>query len=392
MDYHRDWYQKDGAPKHTKEIYQGRGGQWCLTTQEKKRILLNNIYGVDIDPQAVEVTKLSLLLKVLEGENQDTLERQMKLFKERALPDLGSNIKCGNSLIGPDFYQGKQMNLLDSEEAYRINPFDWEKEFPEIMKRGGFDAVIGNPPYVFGRDWKALNISEDMKAYLGITYKSSPYQLDMFSIFMEKASHLCRLNGYVGQIVPNVWLTNTYSSVTRAFILNQASNLCILMPPRNVFQGLTVDTVVYTLQRTAQPGKSFQVKAMKNNNILEIVKYNTKQYVDGKLPISTSLDIGSSDLFLKLKEKYPELQTTAKITRGVHPYRTGGYGKTAFGSGPQTPLDVKERPYHSKYKKEGYRPFIYGRDLRRFSLPIPTEFVKYGAWLAEPRQPQFFVI
>ena len=114
LDYHRDWYQKDGAQKHTKEIYQGRGGQWYLTIQEKKRILLNNIYGVDIDPQAVEVTKLSLLLKVLEGENQDTLERQMKLFKERALPDLGSNIKCGNSLIGPDFYQGKEMNFLDS--------------------------------------------------------------------------------------------------------------------------------------------------------------------------------------------------------------------------------------------------------------------------------------
>ncbi len=142
LDYHRDWYQKDGAQKHTKEIYQGRGGQWYLTIQEKKRILLNNIYGVDIDPQAVEVTKLSLLLKVMEGENQDTLERQMRLFKERALPDLGSNIKCGNSLIGPDFYQGKQMNLLDNEEVYRINAFDWEKEFPEIMKRGGFDQPI----------------------------------------------------------------------------------------------------------------------------------------------------------------------------------------------------------------------------------------------------------
>jgi hypothetical protein len=131
LDYHRDWYQKDGSQKHTQEIYQGYGTQWYLTTQEKKRILLNNIYGVDIDAQAVEVTKLSLLLKVLEGENPDTLERQMKLFKERALPDLGSNIKCGNSLIGPDFYQGKQMGLLEQEEIYRINPFEWQKEFPE---------------------------------------------------------------------------------------------------------------------------------------------------------------------------------------------------------------------------------------------------------------------
>jgi type II restriction/modification system DNA methylase subunit YeeA len=121
LDYHRDWYiahylkNKDVtqrfSPAH-KEIYQGYGGQWYLTTREKKRILLNNVYGVDIDLQAVEVTKLSLLLKVLEGENQDSLERQIKLFKERALPDLGSNIKCGNSLIGPDFYRDKQMNFL----------------------------------------------------------------------------------------------------------------------------------------------------------------------------------------------------------------------------------------------------------------------------------------
>ena len=86
-------------------LYAGPGGVWRLTTAERKRILLNNIYGVDIDAQAVEVTKLSLLLKVLEGENAETVASNLKLFKERALPDLGENIKCGNSLIGPDFYE-----------------------------------------------------------------------------------------------------------------------------------------------------------------------------------------------------------------------------------------------------------------------------------------------
>ena len=80
------------------------GEKLQINNCEKKRILLNNIYGVDIDPQAVEVTKLSLLLKVLEGESDETLSKQLKLFQERALPDLGNNIKCGNSLIGPDFY------------------------------------------------------------------------------------------------------------------------------------------------------------------------------------------------------------------------------------------------------------------------------------------------
>ncbi|MDA8238820.1 MAG: hypothetical protein M0Z67_00450 [Nitrospiraceae bacterium] len=110
LDWHRDWYvnnvpQKWAAGKNP-VVYQAQGGDWHLTTAEKKRILLNNIYGVDIDSQAVEVTKLSLLLKVLEGENNQTLERQLRFFHERALPDLGDNIKCGNSLIGPDFYEG----------------------------------------------------------------------------------------------------------------------------------------------------------------------------------------------------------------------------------------------------------------------------------------------
>ena len=84
-------------------IYEAAGGEWRLTTAERKRILTTHIYGVDIDPQAVEVTKLSLLLKVLEGESEQTLGSQLRLFQERALPDLARNIKCGNSLIGPEF-------------------------------------------------------------------------------------------------------------------------------------------------------------------------------------------------------------------------------------------------------------------------------------------------
>ena len=110
------------------------GGEWRLTTAERKRILTTHIYGVDIDPQAVEVTKLSLLLKVLEGESEQTLGSQLRLFQERALPDLARNIKCGNSLIGPEFYDGQQLGLLDDEARYRINVFDWAAEFPEVFR------------------------------------------------------------------------------------------------------------------------------------------------------------------------------------------------------------------------------------------------------------------
>ncbi len=104
----------------------------------------NNLYGVDIDAQAVEVTKLSLLLKVLEGEAREL--RQMDFH--RALPDLGDNIKCGNSLIGSDFYAQADLPAFDEDARYKINAFDWQHEFKLIMDAGGFDAVIGNPPYL----------------------------------------------------------------------------------------------------------------------------------------------------------------------------------------------------------------------------------------------------
>ncbi|MCX6843362.1 MAG: N-6 DNA methylase, partial [candidate division WOR-3 bacterium] len=175
LDYHLDWYVKHDPAKRPNEVFAIRPGEYLLTTAEKKRILLNNIYGVDIDPQAVEVTKLSLLLKVLEHENKETINQTLRLFRERALPNLDSNIKCGNSLIDSDFYRGQQGGLFDAD-IRRVNAFDWHKAFPQVFNRnpssspskgedrgegdnrqseignrewvGGFDADIGNPPYI----------------------------------------------------------------------------------------------------------------------------------------------------------------------------------------------------------------------------------------------------
>ncbi|MEM6749648.1 MAG: DNA methyltransferase [Planctomycetota bacterium] len=138
------------------EFSSGGAGDWKLTTGEKKRILIEHLYGVDIDAQAVEVTKLSLLLKVLEGESEETVQQSL-FAKERALPDLSNNIKCGNSLIGTDFYTGQQVGMFSEDDLYRINAFDWSHEFATIMQRGGFNVVLGNPPYFnlddsWGRD------------------------------------------------------------------------------------------------------------------------------------------------------------------------------------------------------------------------------------------------
>src|SRR6266702_3098486 len=182
LDWHRDRYVEDGPEKHRKELYQGPGGVWRLTTQEKKRILLNSIYGVDIDTQAVEVTKLSLLLKVLEGESNQSLISQLRLFHERALPDLDRNIKCGNSLIGPDFYDIVQTSFFDEEERYRMNVFDWTSAFPDVFSGDnlpGFDAVIGNPPYGY-------MIPSVQQEYFSKHYHHQDYQKDYYLLFLEK--------------------------------------------------------------------------------------------------------------------------------------------------------------------------------------------------------------
>jgi len=245
LDYHRDYYQKEIEEKgyqkrHRKVVYQGRGGQWLLTTAEKKRILLNNIYGVDIDSQAVEVTKLSLLLKVLENESQDTLEKQLRLWRERALPDLGSNIKCGNSLIGSDFYQYQQLNLFDEEERLRINAFDWETEFPQIMQSGGFDVVIGNPPYV---PIESMNDYE--KKYYQGKHPELQRKYDSSIVFILSMIKKLKSNGLLGFISSVSWQTGENFSGLRKKLFESGSLLYLINLPFDVFKGAYVDTGIY---------------------------------------------------------------------------------------------------------------------------------------------------
>jgi hypothetical protein len=214
--------------------------------------LLNNIYGVDIDSQAVEVTKLSLLLKVLEDETGETLNQQRKLFHERALPNLGGNIKCGNSLIGPDFYNGKQMNLMDTEEAQRVNVFDWQAEFPEIFKAGGFDAVIGNPP------WGALFEEAELEYLRQKNNDIIVRMIDSFMYFVYKSSKVIRVGGNFGMILPDVLLYQTDNRKLREFLLNNFKIINILNMG-NVFDKVTRPACILILEQGQSPKQIVKV-------------------------------------------------------------------------------------------------------------------------------------
>ncbi len=156
MKHYLDYFTKNQEKRRKEDCYIDTAGNVRLTTALKRRILESNIFGVDIDAQAVEVTHLSLYLKMLEGENRETLRAQTELFRGAPLlPPLDQNIKCFNSLIASDF-------SLDPDELVRVNAGDWDVQFPSIMKNGGFDAVVGNPPYIFTRN---QGIRDEEKTY-----------------------------------------------------------------------------------------------------------------------------------------------------------------------------------------------------------------------------------
>lgn len=315
LDWHRDWYEKDGAEKHAKgkqpKLYQGKGGVWRLTTNERKRILTNNIYGVDIDSQAVEVTKLSLLLKVLEGESDQTLQTQ--LFHERVLPDLGRNIKCGNSLIGPDFYETVQLDFLDDNDRARINVFDWEKEFSEIMQAGGFDVVIGNPPYI-DSEWMTEFYPKERTYFTG-KYAAATGNWDIFCVFIERGMQLCRNNGLASMIVPNKLGSASYASGARS-VLTENNELLRIRDYSSVHVfPVSVYPIVYVAQKKKPQGASpVNYERVKDHGIAEEYELDYSQYfLEPKAPWRIFSNLHAENPAERLREAFPELRSVAKV-------------------------------------------------------------------------------
>ncbi len=252
LDWHLRWYLDNDpgawARKPIPPVYQSTSRGWQLTIREKKRILLNNIFGVDIDAQAAEVTKLSLLLKVLEGETAETLGSTLRLFHERALPDLSSNIKCGNSLIGPGFFNGHQLDMFDEEEQYRINAFEWEVEFRDIFRSGGFDVVIGNPPYIPTE----LMRSEE-RAFYQSQYPSLMRKFDSAAVFILAMIEKLSPRGRLGFISSVTWQTGENYASLREHLFARAGIETLINLPFDVFKGAFVDTGIYIFSAVPSP-------------------------------------------------------------------------------------------------------------------------------------------
>jgi adenine-specific DNA-methyltransferase len=243
LNWHIKYYKENPPAAKQKDAVLTPDGN--LTTAEKKRILTNNIYGVDIDRNAVEVTKLSLLLKCMEGETTASVNTQMTFFHDRVLPSLENNIKNGNSLIDVDFYDTE----FDFGEEKIVKPFNWQQNFPTVFNsslRGtkqsadnGFDCVIGNPPYV--RIQSLKDTSLESVDYFKKRYTTSQIgNYDLYVLFVEKGFKILKIDGKLGFILPNKFFNTDYGKGLRKLISEAKSlNSIVDFEQHQVFANAT---------------------------------------------------------------------------------------------------------------------------------------------------------
>jgi len=385
LDYCLKWYVENCPESHARAVYATRAGEWRLTIAEKKRILISHIFGVDIDPQAVEVSKLSLLLKVLEGENAETLGDNMRLFHERALPNLSDNIKCGNSLIGPGYFTGKL--LVDADEMKRVNPFDWNQAFPDAMKAGGFDCVVGNPPYIriqAMKEWAPLEV--EIYKELFRTARAGNY--DIYVVFIEQGLKLLNGKGQLGFICPHKFFNSKYGEPVRALIAKGGHLAHVVhFGDQQVFEGAATYTCLLFLDEAGISTCRY-VKVDNLDAWRKIVEGENGENgghwgAEGEIPDSQvtqgewNFNVGNgAALSRKLKRMPATLADIAeRMAQGIRTSANEVYVLRKISESPRLVTAHSEQLGREvKLERGAVSVFLQGRDIKRYRI-VPSHEV-----------------
>ena len=377
LDHYLSWYLDSGREAHEgHRIYEGVADQWRLTFDERRRILVTHVRGVDIDPSAVEITQFSLLLKLIEGETAEALHQYVERTRSTALPALDEAIRCGNSLVSlPEWRAVGGDNPND-----RINPFDWEDEYPNEMKCGGFDAVIGNPPYIRIQNMAKYS-PEEVKFF---RLSDSPYStaehnnFDKYLLFIERSVGLVREAGRVGMIVPHKFMTIRSGRALRRLIArgrllaemvhfgakqvfgpNASNYTCILVLDR-----ATVNTV-----RIERP-KRLESWRYGEQGAFDLVPANEL----GEDPWRFA-DVETSTLFGRIKAAFPhELGTLAEIFVGVQTSADEIYIFKAVAEAAAT-LTLRWNDRDWPIERDILRPSLRKVSLCPFQRPKPNTWI-----------------
>jgi Eco57I restriction-modification methylase/restriction endonuclease TaqI-like protein len=281
--YHLRWYLNDGVAKWTKRgvLREREGdGDYVLTLAEKRRILLNNVYGIDIDAQAVEVTQLSLYLRLLENESFPSTQLLFDAEHRALLPDLRNNVVHGNSIVETDI---SDLFGLSPEDEAKIRPLDIRYAFKAISASDGrlFDAVVGNPPYGGG-------LPPPQNGYVRSHYATIANSLDTFLIFCERAISLLKPNGFFGYIIPSGWASTPSARKLRQLFVDTCEPTSLVMLPYDVFPGAYVDTMIVTARRFGPTENWSQLK----HTEIELVVFPVRHHITGTREFSSFAKCG----------------------------------------------------------------------------------------------------
>ncbi len=340
-------------------------GQSIVFKDIGDHILERNIYGVDINEESVEIARLSLWLRTA--------------TKGRKLNDLSGNIKCGNSLI-------------DDPAVAGAKAFDWANEFPAVFAKGGFDVVIGNPPYgVIG--------SKEQKPYFKQAYSSFQGHLENYCFFIELFMRVARKNtGCVGLIVPTTWTSIPQFENLRRLVL-AFEVIGIIELPTKVFTDADLDTLIL-LVRKSVPDKVHGV------SVVRVSQPNTTSFEQAVVAAAVvpqahwsgqespviSLDgkTDAYDLSTSIRKKTQPLKSVYQVSQGIVPYAREEFYRRMGREAADRIVDEKhwhaEKQIDPSFKKE-----LRGEDVTQYRVSWNgVQWVKYGEWLARPRTPDFF--
>jgi type I restriction-modification system DNA methylase subunit len=320
----------------------------------ENHILENNIFGVDINEESVEIARLSLWLRTAQ--------------KGRKLSTLSSNIKVGNSLI-------------DDPEVAGDLAFDWHAQFPKVFAMGGFDVVVGNPPYV---DVKRLE--NNFVQWLFANYEGAKNRINLYSIFIEKAYLISKgINAHVGYIIPNSILLNSSYSEVRQLIFDGLQTIVKL--PDSVFEDATVETIICLFQKGLNIDQCEIINFNRGEIINEIDKNRISLISKNKWSDDGKFNIYINQALLQILDKISDsgflLESVADFSLGLSPYdKHKGHSQKL----------ISERGYHSKTRDtKNHVPLINGENIRRFQISTEVdEYIEYGPWLGRPREERFF--
>ncbi len=327
--------------------------------ERRRRILTENLYGVDLDEQAAEVTRLNLILRA-------SLERGK-------LPML-THIQTGNSLV-------------DDPDVAEDKAFKWAQRFPEVFdvtfgERGGFDVVIGNPPYGAKLDSKSLE-------YVRANYGKNAGTHDTYELFLIKAQMVLRDTGYLGMIIPSSWLTGDSFTASRDKLVSALKPDLAIALPFDVFENAYIDTAIVAFSGTKTETETCRVHYFPKKEKLSQIPDNVGVNVpverirgEAERRFTVMLSNEYSPIISKLHSSQKVFGDYFRIQRGVQPYSSSKHSRA----------DIAARFLHAKSAiSDKHLPELQGEELSRYFIePVRKSYLEYSDRIASTRPIDLF--